>query len=62
LDIKNDEFNIGKTFNNDKAIRVVYWECVDLKIVIIEVEVKLVLETKIAIGVKTPLDTISIAL
>jgi len=62
LDIKDNKFNIGEIFNNNKVIRAVYWEYVDLGIVIIEVEVKLALETKIVIGIKTLLDIVSITL
>jgi len=40
LDIKDDKFNIGEIFNNNKAIRAVYWECIDLRIVILEIETK----------------------
>ena len=62
MDIKDDKFNIGKIFTNNKVIRAVYWEYVGFGIVIIKVEVKLALGTKTIIGIKTLLDMISIAL
>jgi len=62
LDIKDNKFNIGEIFNDDKVIRAVYWEYIDLGIVIVEVEVKLALETKTVIGIKTLLDTMFITL
>jgi len=40
LDIKDDEFNIGETFADNKEIKVVYWKRINLKEVIIEVETK----------------------
>jgi len=62
LDIKDDKFDIGEIFNNDKTIKAVYWEYADLRIVIIEVGAKLALETKTIIGIKTLLDMVSTAL
>ena len=62
MDIKDNKFNIGKIFNNNKVIRAVYWEYIDLRVVIIEVEVKLALEIKIIIGIETLLDTMFITL
>jgi len=62
LDIKDDKFNIGEIFNDNKVIRAVYWEYIDLRVVIIEVEVKLALEIKIIIGIETLLDTMFITL
>jgi len=38
LDIKDDKFNIGEIFVDDGAIKAAYWERVNLKEVIIEVE------------------------
>jgi len=37
-DIKDNEFDIGKVFYNNKAIKAAYWEWVDLRDVILEVE------------------------
>jgi len=61
LDIKDDKPNIGDIFTDNKAIRVAYWEYIDLGIVI-EVEVKLVIETDIIIAAETLLNTMSITL
>jgi len=62
LDIKDNKFNIGEIFYNNKVIRAVYWEYIDLRIVKIEVEVKLTLKTKTIIGIETLLNTVSITL
>jgi len=40
LDIKDNKFNIGEIFIDDEEIKAVYWECVNLREVIIEVETK----------------------
>jgi len=40
LDIKDNKFNIGEIFSNDKVIKAAYWEYIDLRDVIIKVEVK----------------------
>jgi len=34
LDIKDNEFNIGKTFYNNKVIKAAYWEYIDFRDVI----------------------------
>ena len=44
MDIKDDKFNIGETFIDDRAIRAVYWKYVDLKTVILEVKTKTTIE------------------
>jgi len=44
LDIKDDKFNIGEVFTNNKAIKAAYWEHVDLGEVKIEVETKTITE------------------
>jgi len=44
LDIKDDEFNIGEIFIDDKEIKAVYWEYINLGEVIIEVEAKTAIE------------------
>ena len=62
MDIKDDKFNIGEIFTNNKAIKTAYWEYADLRIVIMEVEVELALETETIIEIKTLLDTVSITL
>jgi len=40
LDIKDNKFNIGKAFTDNKVIKVAYWKHVDLK------EVKTKVKTK----------------
>ena len=40
MDIKDNKFNIGNTFHNNKAIEAAYWEYIGLKEVILEVETK----------------------
>jgi len=62
LDIKDDKFNIGKAFTNNKAIKAAYWEYVDLREVEIEVETKTIIEQGLVMGIATLLDIISIAL
>ena len=44
MDIKDDKFNIGEIFTNNKVIRAVYWEYVDFRIVILEIETKTTIE------------------
>jgi len=44
LDVKDDEFNIGEAFTNNKAIRAAYWEYADLGEVKIEVETATITE------------------
>jgi len=43
-DIKDNEFNKGEAFTNNKAIKAAYWEHVDLREVEIEVETKTITE------------------
>ena len=62
LDIKDDKFNIGKLFNNNKIIKAAYQKCIDLKIVILEVETKTYTKQGLVIEIITLLDTVSIAL
>jgi len=38
LDIKDNKFNIGETFRNNKVIKVVYWERAAIGDVTLEVE------------------------
>jgi len=38
LDIKDDKFNKGEIFYNNKAIKVAYWEYINLRDVIKEVK------------------------
>jgi len=61
LDIKENEFNIGEIFIDDKEIKAVYWERVNLKEVILEVETKTAIEQGLVTGIITLLDTASIA-
>jgi len=61
-DIKDDKFNIGEIFINNKKIKAVYWECVNLREVILEVETKTAIKQGLVTGIITPLDTASIAL
>jgi len=53
---------MGKIFGDDKATKAAYWEYIDLKDVIIEVEAEIALETKTVIEIKTLLDTVFITL
>jgi len=39
-DIKDNKFNVGKIFTDNEIIKVAYWECVNFKKVILEVETK----------------------
>ena len=43
-DIKDDEFNIGEIFIDNKEIKAVYQERVNLREVILEVETKTAIE------------------
>jgi len=43
-DIKDDKFNKGEAFTNNKAIKAAYWERIDLKEVEIEAETKTITE------------------
>ena len=61
LDIKDDKFNIGKTYNNNKVIKAVYWERVNFKDIILEVETKTTIEWGLVIFI-TLLNTASITL
>jgi len=61
-DIKDNKFNKGKAFTNNKAIKAAYWEYINLKEVKIEVETKTIIEQGSVIGIITLLDMISIAL
>jgi len=38
LDIKDNKFNIGEIFYNNKAIKAAYWEYIDLRDIMLEVE------------------------
>jgi len=38
LDIKDNKFDVGEIFYNDKVIRAVYWEYAAIRDVILEVE------------------------
>jgi len=40
LDIKDNKFNIGEAFTNNKATKAAYWERADLREVKIEAETK----------------------
>jgi len=62
LDIKDNKFDIGEIFSNKKVIEAAYWEYVNLKDVIIEVETKTAIEQGLVMGIITPLNTASIAL
>jgi len=44
LDIKDDKFNIGEAFTDNKVIKAAYWEYADLKEVKTEVETKTVIK------------------
>ena len=61
-DIKDNKFDKGKAFTNNKAIKAAYQEYVDLREVKIEVETKTVTEQGLVTGIITLLDTISITL
>ena len=62
MDIKDNKFNKGEVFTNNKAIKAAYWEYIDLKEVKTKVETKTITEQGLVIGIATPLDTISITL
>ena len=62
LDIKDNKFNIGETFHDNKVIRAVYQEHVAIGDIILEVEDNSTTEQGTLVGIKTPLDIISIAL
>ena len=61
-DIKDDKFNIGEVFTNNKAIRAAYQELVDLGEVKTKAETATIIEQGLVTGIITPLDTISITL
>ena len=61
-DVKDNRFNTGEVFTNNKAIKAAYWEHVDLREVEIEVETETTTERGLVTGIITPLNTISIAL
>jgi len=44
LDIKDNKFNKGEAFTNNKAIKAAYWEYTNLKEVEIEAETKTIIE------------------
>ena len=62
LDIKDNKFNTGKAFTNNKAIKAAYQEYTNLREVEIEVETKTITEQGLVMGITILLDTISIAL
>jgi len=62
LNIKDDKFDIGEAFTDNKVIRAAYWEHIDLREVNIEVETKTTIERGSVTGIITLLNTISIAL
>ena len=43
-DIKDDKFNIGEAFTDNKATKVAYWEHIDLREVKIEAETETIIE------------------
>ena len=61
-DIKDNKFNAGEAFTNNKAIKAAYQEHTDLREVKTEAETKTIIEQDSVTGIITPLDTISIAL
>jgi len=62
LDIKDNKFNIGKIFTNNRVIKAAYWEHVNLRIVILEVGAKTAIEQKLVIEIIILLNIVSIAL
>ena len=62
MDIKDNKFNIGEVFTNNKVIKAAYQEYIDLREVKIEVKTKTVIEQGLVIGIITLLDTASITL
>jgi len=62
LDIKDNKFNTGEAFTDNKAIKVAYWEHTDLGEVKIEVETKTIIEQGLVTDIIILLDIISIAL
>ena len=61
-DIKDNKFNEGKAFYNNKTIKVVYQEHAAIRDITLEVEDNSTIEQGILVGIETLLDTISIAL
>ena len=61
-DIKDNKFNIGKAFTNNKAIKAAYQEYIDLREVKIEVKTKTIIEQGLVTDIIIPLNIISIAL
>ena len=61
MDIKDDKFNIGETFYNNKATQAIYWEWVDPKDIILKVETKTTIEWGLVMVI-TLLNIMSIAL
>ena len=61
-DIKDNKFNIGKAFTNNKAIKVAYQKYTDLREVKTEVKTKTITEQGLVTDIITPLDIISITL
>jgi len=62
LDIKDDKFNIGEIFYNDKVIEAVYWEYIAIKDITLEVKDNSTTEQGILVRIKTLLNIISITL
>ena len=61
-DIKDDKFNTGEAFTNNKAIKAAYQEHTDLREVKTEVETKTITKQGLVTDIITLLDIISIAL
>ena len=62
LDIKDNKFNKGEAFTNNKATKAAYQKHTNLREVKIEVETKTITEQGLITGIIILLDTISIAL
>ena len=60
--IKDNKFNTGKAFTNNKVIRAAYQKYINLKEVKTKVETKTIIEQGLVTDIITPLNTISIAL
>ena len=62
LDIKDNKFNVGEIFTNNKIIRAAYQKYMDLKKVILEAETKTAIRQGLVTRIITLLDILSITL
>ena len=62
MDIKDNKFNIGEAFTDNKVIRAAYQKHADLKEVKTEAEIKTIIAQGLVTGIITLLDMASITL